>query len=143
MLQGVGVQLGQYAVERPALSPQTVHFLQQLQEMGQRIEALERRSAKLETGRPVQRAGLATVGIDRQRWARLRGRRQADLDHADVVARLTTKVPKRLLDILEQGVGLTIGGKYLLQPLHTKQLVIGVAGIDHPVGQQEYPITRG
>ena len=51
MLQGVGVQLGQYAVERPALSPQTVHFLQQLQEMGQRIEALERRSAKLETGR--------------------------------------------------------------------------------------------
>ncbi|MNG19261.1 hypothetical protein D3C84_1034030 [compost metagenome] len=53
------------------------------------------------------------------------------------------KVPKRLLDVLEQGVGLTIGGKYLQQSLLTKQLIIGITGVDHPVGHQEHPVTHG
>ncbi|MCY1462935.1 hypothetical protein D9M71_807640 [compost metagenome] len=50
----------------------------------------------------------------------MRGLQQTDLDHADIVARLAAKVTQCLLDVLEQSVGLTIGGKHLLQSLHTK-----------------------
>ncbi|MNL20776.1 hypothetical protein D3C87_1420380 [compost metagenome] len=39
MLQGIGIQLGQHTVERPALRPQTMHLKQQLQQVRQRIEA--------------------------------------------------------------------------------------------------------
>ncbi|MNF90225.1 hypothetical protein D3C84_727820 [compost metagenome] len=134
MLQGVGVQFSQHRVERPALRPQPMDLQQQLQQIGQRVEAFERGRAKLETHRPVQRTALATVGIHQRRRAHLRRLQQADLDHAHVVTGFTAKIAQRLLDLCEQRIRLTIGGKHPLQSLDTEQLFVGIAGIDHTVG---------
>ncbi|MNC68751.1 hypothetical protein D3C75_1193840 [compost metagenome] len=49
MLQRIGVKLGQHTVECAALCAQSVHLQQQLQQIRQRVEALESGGTKLET----------------------------------------------------------------------------------------------
>ncbi|MCY1403706.1 hypothetical protein D9M71_188950 [compost metagenome] len=142
MLQRIGIELRQHTVKRTALSPKAMHLKQQLQQIGQGVVSLERGGAELEAHRPVQRTRLAAVGVDQCRWRDLLRLQQADFDHADIVARLTTEIAQRLLDLFEQRIRLTIGGEHLLQSLHAKQLFIGAAGVDHPIGQEEHPIPE-
>ncbi|RMS18920.1 hypothetical protein ALP75_203579 [Pseudomonas syringae pv. actinidiae] len=37
---------------------------------------------------------------------------------------------------------LAIGRQNLPQPLHAEQLIVTVAGVEHAIGQQKYPVTR-
>ncbi|MNN48975.1 hypothetical protein D3C81_1634770 [compost metagenome] len=136
VLQRIGIQLAEHAVQGAGAGPQTVDFLQQLHQVGHRVETLEALTAQLEAQRPVQRAGAPTIRIDG--WGRhpLLRSEHADIAQADVISGAPAEALQRLHHLVEKPRRVTIGRQHRAQALDTEQRLRFVGCIHNAIGQQ-------